>query len=303
MMRDHRNSAGARLEAAVAKGKNRGKTATVSELLRVPSGPIELKAIDTTATPGFSGSKADGAAAVSAVGEEISDLQERLYAEGRTGGHRRLLLVLQGMDTSGKGGTLRHVVGQMDPQGLAIRAFKAPTAEERRHDFLWRIKRALPQPGYVGVFDRSHYEEVLIARVRGLVPRATIARRYGAINRFEERLADDGCTLVKVMLHISREEQQTRLLARLDNPTKHWKYHPGDVDERARWDDYQEAYAIALERTNRPHAPWFVVPADRKWYRNWAISQLLLEHLRAFDLRWPPAHFDVDVERQRVLAS
>jgi PPK2 family polyphosphate:nucleotide phosphotransferase len=291
-------------EDGVAKGKNTQQTAAkVSELLRIANGPIELKTIDAHATPGFTGSKSDGVSAVAALTEEVSDLQERLYAEGRTGGHRSMLFVLQGMDTSGKGGTLRHVVGQMDPQGLAIRAFKAPTAEERRHDFLWRIKRALPEPGYVGVFDRSHYEDVLIARVRRLVSRGTIARRYDAINRFEQRLLDNGCTIVKVMLHISREEQKNRLLARLDNPAKHWKYHPGDVEERALWDDYQEAYATALERTNTPQAPWFVVPADRKWYRNWAVSNLLLEHLRGLNLEWPKADFDVIAERERVLAS
>jgi PPK2 family polyphosphate:nucleotide phosphotransferase len=214
-----------------------------------------------------------------------------------------VLLVVQGMDTSGKGGTMRHVVGHTDPQGLAVRAFKAPTAEEKRHDFLWRIKRALPQPGYVGVFDRSHYEDVLVVRVRRLASAATVARRYDAINRFEERLVNDGYTIIKVMLHISRDEQKDRLLARLDDPTKHWKYYPGDVDERALWDDYQEAYAIAIERTNTAQAPWFVVPADRKWYRNWAISNLLLEHLRALNLHWPVAQFDVAAERERVLAS
>jgi PPK2 family polyphosphate:nucleotide phosphotransferase len=288
----------------VVKAKDKRNTGTaVSELLRAPTGPLELKSIDTAATPGFSGSKADAAKAVPALAEEISDLQERLFAEGRTGGHRRLLLVVQGIDTSGKGGTMRHVVGHMDPQGLMIRAFKAPSPEERRHDFLWRIKRALPQPGYIGVFDRSHYEDVLVVRVRKLAHPATIARRYPAINRFEEHLARDGCTIMKVMLHISREEQKSRLLARLDDPTKHWKYNPRDVDERALWDDYQEAYAIAIERTNMPQAPWFIVPADRKWYRNWAISNLLLEQLRALDLHWPMAQFDVAAERERVSDS
>jgi PPK2 family polyphosphate:nucleotide phosphotransferase len=303
MMRDHQSAPWV-TEATVAKGKNKGTShELVSALLRAPTGPIELKAIDAAATPGFSGGKGDAADAVATLATEISDLQERLFAEGSTGGHRRVLLVVQGMDTSGKGGTMRHVVGHMDPQGLAVRAFKAPTAEEKRHDFLWRIKRALPQPGYVGVFDRSHYEDVLVVRVRRLASAATVARRYDAINRFEERLVNDGYTIIKVMLHISRDEQKDRLLARLDDPTKHWKYYPGDVDERALWDDYQEAYAIAIERTNTAQAPWFVVPADRKWYRNWAISNLLLEHLRALNLHWPVAQFDVAAERERVLAS
>jgi len=276
---------------------------TVSEQLRLPAGPVDLGALDARGTPGFAGDKAASLTEVAPLAAEISELQERLYAAGREGGRRRFLLVIQGIDTSGKGGTVRHVVGHLDPQGLAVKAFKAPTAEERSHDFLWRVRRALPEPGYVGVFDRSHYEDVLIARVRQLAPKATITRRYATINRFERGLTDEGFTLLKVMLHISRDEQKQRLLERLDDPTKHWKYNPGDVDERALWDDYQEAYRIALEKTNTPEAPWFVVPADRKWYRNWAINHLVLEHLRALDLGWPPADFDVELERKRVLNS
>ncbi len=276
---------------------------SVSDLLRVPPGPVDLKTIDTRATPGFSGDKVAAQDVIPDIGAEMSDLQERLYAEGRTSGKRRLLLVVQGMDTSGKGGTMRHVVGLMDPQGVDITAFKAPTEEERKHDFLWRIRQRVPKAGNLGVFDRSHYEDVLIARVRKLVPISTINRRYTSINRFEKSLVDSGCTVIKVMLHISNEEQKARLLARLDDPTKHWKYNPGDVDERALWDDYQAAYAIALEKCNTAEAPWYVVPADRKWYRNWAIANLMLEHLRAFDLQWPPAKFDVEVERKRVLES
>lgn len=274
----------------------------VSDVLRVPPGPVDLSAVDARGTPGFDGKKADAEKERAAVADRLADLQERLFAHGRTGGTRSLLLVLQGMDTAGKGGTVRHVLGQVDPQGCTIRAFGPPTAEERKHDFLWRIRRELPEPGRIGVFDRSHYEDVGVVRVHGLVPKATWSRRYAAINRFEGGLVAAGTVVVKCFLHISREESKERLLARLDDPTKHWKYQPGDVDERARWDDYLTAYGDALTRCNTEAAPWFLVPADRKWYRNWAITHLLLEQLEALDLRWPEADFDVEAERQRLLA-
>jgi PPK2 family polyphosphate:nucleotide phosphotransferase len=268
--------------------------------LRLAPGPVDLAAITTDATPGFDGDKTAGAAALAALGGELAELQERLWAEGRSGAQRQVLLVLQGMDTSGKGGTLRHTVGLMDPQGVRITSFKAPTEEERAHDFLWRIERALPAAGYVGVFDRSHYEDVLIARVRGFAPPEEIERRYGAIVDFERRLVAEGTTIVKCMLHISADEQKQRLLERLDDPSKHWKFNPGDIDERTRWASYREAYEIALERTHTDAAPWHVVPADRKWYRNLAIARLLLDALRGLDPQWPPADFDVTHERARL---
>ena len=274
--------------------------ATIPSLLRLPPGPVDLTAIDTDAAPGFDGGKDDGEAALAAMGEELADLQERLWAERTAGSERRLLLVLQGMDTSGKGGTLRHAVGLVDPQGVRITSFKAPTEEERSHDFLWRIERAVPEAGYVGVFDRSHYEDVLIARVRGLADAGEIERRYGAINDFEARLVDGGTTIIKVMLHIGAEEQKARLQERLDNPEKHWKYNPGDLDERALWPAYREAYEIALERTSTDAAPWYVVPADKKWYRNLAVAELMRDALRAMDLQWPVADFDVEAERTRL---
>jgi PPK2 family polyphosphate:nucleotide phosphotransferase len=272
--------------------------------LHVPPGPVDLDAIPTDATPGFTGGKRDGAAALLAMGPELASLQERLFAEGRaTGSRRRVLLVLQGMDTSGKGGTLRHTVGLVDPQGVRIASFKAPTEEELAHDFLWRIQRAVPGPGYLGVFDRSHYEDVLIARVNELASPEELERRYDAINEFERELVEDGTVVVKCMLHVSKEEQRERLLARLDNPEKYWKYEPGDIDARARWDDYRAAYELALERTNTAYAPWHVVPSDRKWFRNLAVGTLLLDALRGMELGWPAADFDVDAERARLLAS
>jgi PPK2 family polyphosphate:nucleotide phosphotransferase len=270
-------------------------------LHRLPSGPVALQAVPTDATPGFSGGKKAGVPALAALGDELSELQERLWAERGTGSRRRVLLVLQGMDTSGKGGVLRHTVGLVDPQGVKITSFKAPTDEEKAHDFLWRIRNALPQPGYVGVFDRSHYEDVLIARVHGLADADVIDRRYSEINDFEAELAADGVVIVKCMLHVSAEEQKQRLLARLDSVEKYWKFNPGDIDERAFWRDYRTAYEIALERTNTEIAPWYVVPADRKWYRNLVIGQLLLEHLRGMNLQWPPADFDVEAQRSRLL--
>ncbi|GAA1161449.1 polyphosphate kinase 2 family protein [Nocardioides aquiterrae] len=273
-------------------------------VFRVPSGPVDLAAIPTDATPGFKGGKRDGKAALFAMGDELADLQERLFAEGRaTGSRRRVLLVLQGMDTSGKGGTLKHTVGLVDPQGVRITSFKAPTDEERAHHFLWRIRRAVPEPGYLGVFDRSHYEDVLVARVDRLAEPDEIERRYDEINAFERELVDDGTVVVKCMLHISKSTQKERLLRRLDRPDKHWKYNPGDLSARAKWDAYQAAYARMLERTDTHDAPWYVVPSDRKWFRNLAVGQLLLETLREMDPQWPPADFDVDAERARLLAE
>jgi PPK2 family polyphosphate:nucleotide phosphotransferase len=268
---------------------------------RLPVGPVDLSAIETDAAPGFDGKKDDGEAALLALGPGLADLQERLFAEGRSDGRRSLLLVLQGMDTSGKGGTLRSTVGLMDPQGVRITSFKAPTPEELQHDFLWRITKALPAAGYVGVFDRSHYEDVLIARVRELAPADEIERRYDAINAWEADLVASGTTIVKCMLHISAEKQKERLLARLDDPSKHWKFNTGDLDERAQWPAYQEAYALAIERTNTPVAPWHVIPADKKWYRNLAIGHLLLDALEGLDLQWPEADFDVAEAKRRLV--
>ena len=273
-----------------------------SDALRVGDDFV-LADVDTRATPVFDGGKKEGKAALQEVDDELDALQEMLFAGSTAGDRRRVLLVVQGMDTAGKGGIMRHVVGAVDPQGVQIRAFKQPTEEEKKHPFLWRIRKALPDSGMIGVFDRSHYEDVLVVRVHDLVPPAQWGRRYTTINDFEQGLVDDGVTLIKVMLHISPEEQKERLTERLDRPDKYWKYNPGDVDERAHWDAYQEAYQVALERCSTDAAPWFVVPADRKWYARLAVQRLLLEHLRALDLRWPPADFDVAAEQERLAAS
>ncbi|MCQ4212521.1 polyphosphate kinase 2 family protein [Streptomyces longispororuber] len=273
------------------------------ELLRIPEGErVDLSAYDAAATPGGPRDKAAGVAATARLGEHLAHLQERLWAAGSAGDRRRILLILQGMDTSGKGGTVKHVIGLFNPSGCRIKAFKAPTPEELKHPFLWRVMHALPEPGEIGIFDRSQYEDVLIARVRELVTRSQLGRRYGQINRFEKSLADDGVTIVKCFLHISYEQQKRRLLERLDNPDKYWKFHPGDIEDRTLWPAYQEAYEIALERCSTDAAPWYVIPADRKWYRNWAVSKLLTEHLEAIDPQYPKAEFDVAECRRRLLA-
>jgi PPK2 family polyphosphate:nucleotide phosphotransferase len=280
-------------------------TEPLSRLLRLPPGSVDMGTLDPRATPGFPGDKQDAAAMAESLAPELSDLQERLFAAGRVdeANSIKILVVLQGMDTSGKGGVIRHAIGMVDPQGVKIKAFKAPTEEERAHPYLWRIERELPPPGLIGIFDRSHYEDVLVVRVHNLVEESVWSKRYDEINAWEEDLLQHGTVLIKCFLNVSSEEQKSRLLARLDDPTKHWKYNPGDVDERALWPAYLEAYQAVLERCNTERAPWYVIPADRKWYRNWAVAQLLVEHLRALDLRWPVADFDVEMEKARVTAS
>ncbi len=277
-------------------------TALKAADLRLPPGPVDLAEIDSGTTPGFQGGKAEGKGALMALGDDLSDLQERLFAEGvaDVGLGRAVLLILQGMDTSGKGGVLKHTVGLVDPQGVSITSFKKPTEEESAQDFLWRIRKALPTKGRIGVFDRSHYEDVLIARVRKLAPQKEIERRYDAINAFEAELVGAGITVVKCMLHISADTQKERLLARLANPTKYWKFNPGDIDERILWPEYQRAYEIALERTNTEVAPWYVVPSDHKWYRNLAIGNLLHTTLTGMKPQWPAADFDVEEQTKRL---
>jgi PPK2 family polyphosphate:nucleotide phosphotransferase len=280
-------------------------TKPLSEMLRLPAGQVDMGAFDPTATPGFPGDKHDAAAITAALAPELSDLQERLFAVARVRvtANQKILVVLQGMDTSGKGGVIRHAIGMVDPQGVKIKAFKAPTEEERAHHYLWRIERELPPPGLIGIFDRSHYEDVLVVRVHNLVDESVWSQRYDEINAWEDDLVERGMVLIKCFLNISSIQQKSRLIARLDDPTKHWKYNPGDVDERTRWPAYMEAYRAVLERCATERAPWYVIPSDRKWYRNWAVAQLLLEHLRALDLRWPVAEFDVEQEKARVAAS
>ena len=272
-------------------------------LLRVGEG-FRLADVDPAATPGFGGDRNDAEQDLEAGAAEFDELQERLYAQSRENTRTpSLLLVLQAMDSAGKGGIVRHVIGTTDPQGIHLKAFKKPTEEELAHDFLWRVERRLPEPGRIGVFDRSHYEDVLIGRVRALAPPEEIQRRYGAIEEFEADAAARGIRWVKVMLHLSREEQRRRLADRLDRPDKQWKYNPGDVDERERWDDYMAAYQVAIERTSTEAAPWYVVPADRKWYARLAVQELLAEALAGLNPTWPAPDYDVEREKARLAAT
>jgi PPK2 family polyphosphate:nucleotide phosphotransferase len=277
-------------------------TESVRAAFRVPAA-LDLAAVDPRARPVGPRDKAGAAQAMAELGERLDDLQQALYAESVGGGRRAVLLVLQGTDTSGKGGVIQHVAGLVNPQGLHIASFKKPTEAERAEHFLARVRRQVPAPGRIGVFDRSHYEDVLVVRVEGLVPEDVWRGRYAEINAFEAELAEQGVTVVKCMLHISPEEQAERLLARLDDPRKHWKYNPADLDGRAKWSRYQQAYADALRNCDSAAAPWYVVPSDRKWYRNWAVAALLAEALTELAPQFPPADFDVAAERERVLAS
>jgi len=261
---------------------------------------LSLVDLDTRATSLAPGGKTGTWTTAQADCERLASLQEALYAEGTGGSNRRVLLVLQGMDTSGKGGVIKHVIGAVNPQGSHIASFKKPTAAELSHHFLWRIRKEVPPPGLIGIFDRSHYEDVLIARVHRLVPVTTWEKRYAEINRFEHGLVEDGVHLVKCFLHISPEAQKERLLARLGDPEKQWKFNPGDVDEREHWPAYAKAYEAVLDRTNTESAPWYVVPSDRKWYRNWAIGRLLLETLTEMDPQFPKPAYDVDEQRRRL---
>ncbi|UGT70287.1 polyphosphate kinase 2 family protein [Nocardia gipuzkoensis] len=274
-------------------------TVPPTEALRADG--LRVAELDTSAMPGFTGAKQAGAALLAERSLVLSDLQEKLYANGRSGGDRRsVLLVLQGMDTAGKGGIVRHVIGSVDPQGVDHAAFGVPTPEERRHHFLWRIRKALPRAGQLGVFDRSHYEDVLVVRVHNLVAPTVWEPRYDEINAFERELVDEGTTLVKVAMFVSLDEQKRRLAERLERPDKFWKFNPSDIDERAFWPAYQEAYQAMLDRTSTEYAPWHVVPADRKWFARLAVTELLIAALERLELDWPPPRFDVEQQKRRL---
>jgi len=262
--------------------------------------------LDPDSTPGYPGGGKDAAAALTAnLGVELSDWQEKLYAENKEDDtpHRNVLVILQGLDTSGKGGIIRHVFGLVDPQGLTIHAFKQPSPEELAHDFLWRIRREVPGRGMIGIFDRSQYEDVLVVRVDSLVAEDVWQRRYDQINDFEAELASQGTSIIKCFLNISPDEQKRRLLERVENPAKHWKYSSGDVSVRHKWWDYMRAYEDVLNRCNTQVAPWYVIPSDKKWYRNWAVATLLLEHLEEMAPAWPAGHFVVADEIASIEAS
>jgi PPK2 family polyphosphate:nucleotide phosphotransferase len=225
----------------------------------------------------------------------MDDLQYRLYAESR----RALLIVLQGMDASGKDGTVRHVMSGLNPQGCRVTSFKVPSAEEAKHDFLWRIHQAVPAQGEIGIFNRSHYEDVLVVRVHDLVPKSVWSARYDEINTFEKLLSENGVTILKFFLHISKEEQKERLEERLKDPARNWKISPADLKERERWGDYIKAYEAVLKKCSTPAAPWFVIPSNKKWFRNLAVSQIIVETLEQMNPKIPKATFDISKLRVR----
>ena len=255
----------------------------LTELRVVPGRPAGLSKRDPGDRLGF-GAKEDGLARLTELVAELSVLQTRLWAEAR----RSLLLVLQGLDASGKDGTIRHVFTGVNPQGCRVHSFKPPAGAELAHDYLWRVHAACPEHGEIGIFNRSHYEDVVTARVRELAAQHVWKRRPAHIREFERMLADEGTTLVKVFLNVSRDEQRRRLEERLENPEKAWKFRREDLDDRANFDDYIAAYDEVLNETSTEWAPWFVVPADRNWVRNLAVAELLVNALRTIDPRLPP---------------
>lgn len=267
---------------------------SIRAALAAPQGRVNLSKIKSSAPSGKKSNK------LKTKGKVLASLQERLFAESTTGGTRSVLLVLQGMDTSGKGGVTEHVVGVCGPIGVEYTAFKKPTEEERQHDFLWRIENRVPKPGHIGVFDRSHYEDVLIVRVHDIVSEDVWSKRYDEINAFEAKLVEQGVTIVKCFLHISYETQRQRLLARLDDPDKHWKFNVGDIEERGYWGEYVSAYEAALEKCNTPQAPWYIVPADDKEYRNWAVGELLREVLEELNPQYPRPKLDLKKLRKQL---
>jgi len=254
-----------------------------------PGRKFKLKDRATDDSGGFDGKSAAAEPTRKSL-EQLDKLQELLYAEAK----RALLVVFQAMDTGGKDGAIEHVFSSVDPQGCQVSSFKVPTPLERSHDFLWRVHTAVPPKGMIGIFNRSHYESVLAERVLEIVPKDVWARRYDHINRFERLLADEGVTILKFYLHISRQEQKKRLQARLDDPQKQWKFSTSDLDTRARWDDYMDAYEEMLGKCSTEHAPWYVVPADRKWFRNWVISDTIVRTLKGLKMQYPPPEPGLD---------
>ena len=248
-----------------------------------PGTRVDLSVWDTKDRSAFDGDKSAGKDAAKDANRRLEGLQELLYAEGK----QRMLVVLQAMDTGGKDGVIRHVFEGVNPQGVKVAGFKVPSKLERAHDYLWRVHQKTPGKGEIAIFNRSHYEDVLVVRVHKLVPDAVWSRRYDHINAFERMLADEGTVILKFFLHISKEEQRERLQARLDEPEKRWKFSLGDLDERKLWDDYVAVYEDVLSKTSTEWAPWYVVPADRKWYRNLVIGTVLTEALEGLDMHHP----------------
>lgn len=254
-----------------------------------PGKKIKLAEVDPQDTGKFKGGKEEGLKEIAKLNEKLQELQELLYAEGK----HKVLVVLQAMDTGGKDGAIRRVFDGVNPQGVKVASFKVPTSEEMAHDYLWRVHKVVPASGELVVFNRSHYEDVLVVRVHNYVPKEVWSKRYEQINAFEKLLAENGTTILKFFLHISKDEQKERLQARLDDPSKHWKFSVGDLGERKLWDEYQAAYEDALNKTSTEHAPWYVVPANRKWYRDLVISTVLVETLKGLKMKYPEPKDDL----------
>lgn len=270
-----------------------------AELLRFHPGD-RLTDVDGGATPGFPGNKVQGERFIAISSGEIARYQQLLYANGTKGSPRRMLIVLQGMDASGKGGIVRHVFSQTDPMGIHYHGFGAPTTEEQAHDYLWRVRRELPKPGWISLFDRSHYEDIVMPHIYGTFPEAVWRARYDQVNEFEHELVDSGCTIIKIFLVITKDKQKEHFLTRLSDPTKHWKFDVSDLDARARWDEYMDAWQEVFEKTSTPEAPWYLIPADNRWYSRAAVSELLRTSLRDMGLSWPPLNCDADAMRRRL---
>jgi len=261
-------------------------------------GQFRMESVDPDSTPGLKGGKKKAQRDIDDGKDVLFELHERLYAEHK----RSLLVVLQGMDTAGKDGTVTHVMRNFNPQGVVITSFKAPTPQEKRHGFLWRIRKRLPDPAYIGIFNRSHYEDVLVARVHNLAPSAVIDGRYAQINSFESQLVRTGTTVVKFCLHITYAEQRKRLIDRLKDPDKHWKFNEHDIDERGYWDDYMSAYGLAMTRCSTEDAPWYVIPANDKLYRNWAVTNVLVETLQEMNPKYPRPKLNIPRLMKRLKA-
>lgn len=265
------------------------KIGEAAERYRVkPGHKIDLGAVDAGECTLFSGGKGKSQEAFDELRDELQALQKVLYAQNK----RRILIVLQAMDTGGKDGCVKHVFSRVDPQGVQVKAFKKPSEEEAAHDFLWRVHHHVPGNGQIVIFNRSHYEDILAVRVKKLFGDEVWQRRYRHIIEFERMLAEEGTTIIKMFLHISKDEQKKRLESRLANPAKHWKLNPDDLVDRARWDDFQLGYEDLIERTSTEAAPWFVIPADRKWYRNLVVARLMVDTLRGLKMDFPKPDWD-----------
>ncbi|MEZ0241100.1 MAG: polyphosphate kinase 2 family protein [Chloroflexota bacterium] len=266
----------------------RSRSRSLRELLRVePGSKVRLSDIDPAESHGYT--KATAASELQEGLDRLSDLQDRLWAEDK----HPILIVLQGMDTAGKDGSIKHAMRAFNPMGCSVTSFRVPTPVEAAHDYLWRVHQRLPGKGEIGIFNRSHYEDVLVVRVHEFVPRTVWQRRYDQINAFERLLTDEGTTIVKFFLHIDRDEQKARLQSRIDDPTKNWKFKLGDLEERKRWDDYIAAYEDALSRCSTEAAPWYVIPANRNWFRNLAVADILADTLDDLKPAYPPAVDDL----------